>query len=311
LLIAISFITAIFLCTLPACAGNTAVSSQLHAHQSTALDFEKEINALLSLPDDKIDIGIEALTLEKEIYPELDVDVYSALLDHTVERARAMTEGSTSPEDRIRVLNTLLYKIIGIQYYFSDPNGDKNLRVRLLKGVLDTKQGNCASMTLLYLAIAQRLGYPVYAVYVPDHMFLRYVDPNLKEQNIETSSNGGYMSDEEYIKKLQISVRGIKSGAYLRSLTYKEYLALLVADNAIYWGKHGDTKRAIKYLEYSVRNYPHSAEINDNLGLAYLDYSKHLEGEKAKKYAAMGQFYQKQAIELGLVILPREDFSSK
>ena len=304
--IAISFIIAIFLCTLPACACNTAVSSQLYAHQSTASDFEKELSALLSLPDDKIDIGSAALILEKEIYPELDVDVYSALLDHTVARARTMTGDSASPDHRIRVLNTLLYKIIAIKYDFSDPNGDKNPRVRLLKGVLDTKKGNCASMTLLYLAIAQRLGYPVHAVYVPDHFFLRYVDPNLKEQNIEASSNGGYISDEKYIKEFQISERGIKNGGYLRPLSYKEYLAILVAENAIYWGKHGDTKRAIKYLEYSVRIYPHSAEVNDNLGMAYLKYSKSFEGEEAKKYAAMSQFYQKQAIELGLVILPRE-----
>jgi len=303
-----SFVTALSFCILPACAGNTAAPSQLQALQSTTPDFDKEIEVLLSLPEEKIDIGSAALTLEKEIYPELNVDVYSALLDHAVGRARTMTNGSTSPDQRIRVLNTLLYKIIGINYAFSDPNGDRNLRVRHLKGVLDTKRGNCVSMTRLYLAIAQRLGYPVYAVHVPDHIFVRYVDPNLEEQNIEASSNGGYISDEKYIKDLQISERGIKSGAYLKTLSNKEYLALLIAENAIYWGKHGDINRAIKYLEYSVKLYPHSPEINDNLGIAYLDYSKKFKGEEAKRYAAKSQFYQKQAIELGLAALPRKDY---
>jgi len=164
-------VTAIFLYTLTSCAGSTALSSQLHVHQSTTTAYEMEIAALLSIPEDKIDIGTAALTLEKEIYPELDVDVYSALLDHTVGRAKTMTGGSADPDYRIRVLNTLLYKIIGIRYDFKDPYGDINLNVRLLKGVLDSRKGNCVSMALLYLAISQRLGYPVYAVRAPDHIF--------------------------------------------------------------------------------------------------------------------------------------------
>ena len=135
---------------------------------------------------------------------------------------------------------------------------------------------------------------------------MRYIDPNLKEQNIEASSNGGYISDEKYIEEFLISDRGIKSGAYLRPLSYKENLALLICENAVYWGKHGDIKRAIKYLERSVELYPNAAEINDNLGRAYLAYSKQLEGEETRYYAARGNFYQEHAIELGLIRPPKE-----
>ncbi|MEW6110399.1 MAG: transglutaminase family protein [Nitrospirota bacterium] len=251
--------------------------------------------------------AIAALTLAKEIYPEIDIDVYSALIDYEVQRARAMTNGSTDPDYRIRVLNTLLYQIIGIKYDLSDPEGE-NFRNRALSGLLDRRKGNCASMPILYLAIAQRLGYPVYAVAVPDHLFVRYVDSNLKEQNIEASGQGGYMSDEEYIKELQISDKGIKSGAYLRPLSQKELLARLVAENAIYWGQHGDSKRAIKYLEYSVQASPGSPEIIDNLGVAYLKYSKNLEGKEAKASVTKGEFYKGKAVELGLVRPSREDY---
>jgi regulator of sirC expression with transglutaminase-like and TPR domain len=305
--IGICCVTAVLLSTLSAFAGEKD-SAQLFTSQSLPPDVEKEIDALLSMPEEKIDIGIAALTLEKEIYSALDIDVYSALIDHTVGRAIIMTNGSTDPTQRITVLNKLLYEIIGIKYAFSDPFGEKNIKVRHLKGVLDSRKGNCVSIPLLYLAIAQRLGYPVYAVLVPDHLFLRYVDPSLKQQNIEASSNGGYMSDEEYIKELQISEQGIKSGAYLRPLSQKEFLARLVAENAIYWGQHGDIKRAIKYFEHSVKVLPNSPEINDNLGRAYLIYSQHLEGEEAKEYVARGQSYKAKAIELGLVRPSREAY---
>ena len=269
-----------------------------------ASDFEKEIESLFSLPEEKIDIGITALTLAKEIYPEIDIDVYSALIDYEVGRARTMTNGCTDPDYRIRVLNTLLFQIIGIKYDLADPEGE-NFKNRTLNGLLDRRKGNCASMPILYIAIAQRLGYPVYAVPVPDHLFVRYVDSNLNEQNIEASGGGGYISDEDYIKELQISEKGIKSGAYLRPLTRKELLARQVTENAIYWGQHGDIKRAIKYLELSLNASPSSPEINDRLGRAYLLYSKSLEGEEAKEYVTKGNFYKSKAIDLGLVMPPQ------
>ncbi len=253
----------------------------LQSRTAIAADFEKEIDALLSLPEEKIDIGIAALTLAKEIYPEIDIDVYSALIDYEVGRARTMTNDSADPDYRIRVLNALLYKIIGIKYDFTDPEGE-NFKNRVLNGLLDRRRGNCASMPVLYIAISQRLGYPIFAVAVPDHLFVRYVDSNLKEQNIEASGQGGYISDGEYIKELQISEKGVKSGAYLRPLTNKELLARQVAENAIYWGQHGDIKRAIKYLELAVKASPGSPEINDRLGKAYLLYSQNLEGGRGK-----------------------------
>ncbi|MFZ3138359.1 MAG: transglutaminase family protein [Thermodesulfovibrionales bacterium] len=279
----------------------------MQSRAAIADDFEKEIMALLSLSEEKVDIGIAALTLAKEIYPEIDIDVYSALIDYEVGRAKTMTNGSAAPDYRIRMLNTLLYKIIGIKYDLADPEGE-NFKNRVLNGLLERRKGNCASMPVLYLAIAQRLGYPVYAVAVPDHLFVRYVDSNLKEQNIEASGQGGYISDEEYIKELQISEIGIKSGAYLRSLSQKELLARLVAENAIYWGQHGDMRRAIKYLEYSVKTSLNSPELNDSLGRAYLIYSKQLDGEEAKEYVTKGEFYKGKAAELGLVRPSREAY---
>jgi hypothetical protein len=72
-----------------------------------------------------------------------------------------------------------------------------------------------------YVAVAQRLGWPVYPVSVPDHSFVRYVDPALKDQNIETTSNGGYVPDGIYVKDFVVSEKGRKSGAYFRTLTYR------------------------------------------------------------------------------------------
>ena len=77
---------------------------------SFSADFTKEIDRLLALPEERIDIAIAALTLAKEIYPDLDVKVYSAKIDNMVKSARIITKGQTDPDYRIRALNTYLYK---------------------------------------------------------------------------------------------------------------------------------------------------------------------------------------------------------
>ncbi len=182
------------------------------------------------------------------------------------------------------------------------------MKNRLINGILDSKKGQCVSTPLLYIAIAQRLGYPVYAVSVPDHFFVRYVDPNLKLQNIETTGGGGYSSDEAYIRDFHISEQGIKSGAYLKTMSHRELLADLIAGNAIHWGLQGDIKKAISYLERCAKMNPTAPGIIDNLGRAYLTFAKSLSGREAEEYWAKGMSFKEKARKLGLVRLPREEY---
>lgn len=232
-----------------------------------------DIDDLLSLPEKKIDIGIAALTLAKEVYPELDVAQYSAKLDQLVKGAKALTGSHTDPDYRVAALNTYLYKKVKIKYDLADPSARK-LENRYLNGILDTKKGSCITMPLLYMAIAQRLGYPVYPVTTPDHFFLRYVDSKLKKQNIEATSGGGYAPDRVIIKDLEVSELGIKTGAYMRTLTYREYLASLLAVNAIYWAEHRDITKGINYIEKAIHFNPQDANLFDLLGQMNMNLSK-------------------------------------
>ena len=124
------------------------------------------------LTERAFDIGRVALMFAKEAYPTLEVEAYSSKLDQMVHEIRALTKGSKDPDHRIRVMNTYLYKHQGFQYDHGDSYARK-LKNRYLNGLLDTKSGSCFTMPLLYLALAQRLGYPVYPVSAPQHLLLR------------------------------------------------------------------------------------------------------------------------------------------
>ena len=262
-----------------------------------------EVLRLTELPEGKLDIGIAALVLAKEVYPDIDIEEYSKKIDTMAKLASVLTMGSKDPDYRVRVLNTFLYQSWGIEYDMSDIYAKKPEN-RYLNGMLDTKKGSCITMPLLYLAIAQRMGYPVYPVAVPNHLIVRYADPSLKLQNIEATSEGGFVPDDEYQYVLQIPDRGIQSGAYLRTMSNKEFLGDLIAQNAIYWGQKGDVKRAMAYVKLAVKLNPRSADNHHYLGQIYKSYNKkywYMADGTAAFYMAKAAFIE--ANKRGLTVL--------
>jgi len=255
---------------------------------------------LLNMPEDKIDVGIIALELAKEIYPDIDIASYSAKIDALAGQVRRLAKGTRDPDLRIRCLNT----VILLQDKFQgtrDSSSARRSENYYLNHVLDTRQGNCFTMPILYVAVAQRLGWPVYPVSVPDHSFVRYVDPALKEQNIETTSNGGYVPDDRYAKDFLVSKAGRQSGVYLRTLTYHEMLGDLVATNGIYFGQQGQLAKSVAYLKLATRLNPKLAGAWANLANANRMMANRSGGPEGKRYMEAAAEYSKKLDELGFV----------
>lgn len=257
------------------------------------------IQKQLNLPEDKIDIGLAALTFAKEFYPNLDIAAYSKRIDLIADKARQLAQGTPDPETRIRILNTVIHQMEGIHYDHS-PFARSRQDYYFLNGILDTKQGICYTMPLLYIAVAQRLGYPLHPVMAPDHVFVRYVDPNFTEQNIETTSGGKYFPDEYYIKAFAIGKKGMKSGSYLRTLTYREFLGYMLAANAVFHGRNGESLKAIVYLEKSAQLDPKFADHYDNLRIVYTGLGE-VNPRMAAIYRGKAEAYARKAKDLGFV----------
>ena len=89
----------------------------------------------------------------------------------------------------------------------------------------------------------------MYAVFAPQHSFLRLIRKEAPPHNIEVTSGGGVLTDDEYARKFGISRRGIESGAYLRTLTLKEYLGVFLMQNALVHYPRGEYGQALAYFE--------------------------------------------------------------
>jgi hypothetical protein len=91
--------------------------------------------------------------------------------------------------------------------------------------------GTCISMPVFYVAIGQRLGYPMKLVTAKDHVFARWENADGKERfNIEATGQGLSTPDDDFYKKwpFQISDEDIKINSYLKSQTAAQELSLFL-----------------------------------------------------------------------------------
>jgi regulator of sirC expression with transglutaminase-like and TPR domain len=272
-----------------------------HCGTSVAADLmPPAIRKQLALSEDQIDLGLAALTFAKEIYPEIDIDAYSHKIDVLADEVRQLAGPTTDPERRIRALNTVLFRNEGY-HYDRDAFSRSVQRYYFLNGILDSRQGICYTLPLLYMAVAQRLGYPIYPVAAPDHLFLRYVDPAFDRQNIEATSGGKYFPDASYVEHFSVSAQGMTSGSYMRTLTYREFLGHLLAANALVYAREGRIEKALQYSGEAVKLNPRFADHYDALRVGYEAERQALKGPPAERARREMKYYAAKASELGFV----------
>lgn len=257
------------------------------------------------MPDNKIDIGRTALIVAKDFYPDLNIDRCSAKIDDIVrefnklfpELARLNNKGMQDPDFRIRGMNNYFFLHKGIRYDLIDfeLNNPQNV---FLSGILDTGKGACVTMPVLYLAITQRLDWPIYGVKTPEHLFLRYDDGKYRS-NIEVTGGGGWSPDEDYIKQLQITEEEVKNGVYLKIMSHKQTLGTIIGNRADLYLRRGEYKKAARDYRLCIRADPTNVESINNLSRIYRNHlDKYQEGKKLhQKLIELGFNFDRIGVE--------------
>lgn len=243
------------------------------------------IEEILALPDEEIDLGIACLILAKDAYTDLKIESFDYVINYMVERINYLMQGRTDPLVRISMLNSYLYRrgwwndSITFTYDLDDLEAAKKEN-QYLSAYISTKKGSCITMPMLYLVLADRLGWPIKAVRAPKHFFCRYEAEGFDENNIDPTVGGGYSSNQKYVKDFGITKKPIENGVYLRTLTKKEYLASLLLNNARhFYERENNLKRAIQ-LSYLALKYDSTlSSAHWNIGSIYYNYARQLEKE--------------------------------
>ena len=201
------------------------------------------IEEILALPEEQIDVGLADLVLAKDFYPDLKIESFLHAFDYMADRFMYFFGQHTDPDKRVRALNSFLYQKgewnDSITFGYDDEDlHARRLSNKFINGYIATKKGSCITLPMMYVILAGRLGFPIYAARLPYHFFVRYVPepttPSFQE-NIEATNGGSYVPNEEYKKTFRIPEKALKNGVYLRTLTKKQYVASLLLINANEW----------------------------------------------------------------------------
>jgi hypothetical protein len=209
---------------------------------------------------------------------DLDVPCYRVEADSWAEQIRDRLPGDEewfwqTPQDwkndvnffRLGVLCWYVDEVLGVRYRedqkyvrgiaYTDPCD------LFLNGVMDSRRGTCGNMAALHVALAWRLGWPLYLACAGYHILARY-DDGAVTHNIEATNNGkgGFHSHPDSLYKQEYSFSG--TGTYLpvdlTALKPREMLGLFVGLRARHYWDIGLAQEARCHYRLAHRLYPRS-----------------------------------------------------
>ncbi len=154
-------------------------------------------------------------------------------------------------------------------YDHNDPYG-QDLRNKLLATYLDTRRGNCVSMPILQLVVAERLGLNVSLSTAPLHVLMRYTNPtNGRSIAIESTSGGHPARESEYFEKMGVTQRQVDNGIYLGVLTKRQTIAVMASTVTEWLMSQGRYDEAIAVVDVLLEYYPTDVHAMLTRGSAY------------------------------------------
>lgn len=249
---------------------SSAASARNHAEPLANANklglYSRSVEQVLRLRDEDVDLATAALIVSEHWSDMVYGRRYLARLDEMaleirdrLSRRRLGYDSRAIPVINEYLFNELRFKSIAEA---NDPNS------LFLHTVMDEKRGYCLSLSVLYLAVAERLGLPLYGVVVPGHFFVRYDDGRVRF-NIETTSNGGFASDQHYIEKFKVPPGGTNS-IYMKNLNKIQTLGCFFNNLGNSYSDIGDIDASLLAFERAVEINPTLSESRANLGNIYL-----------------------------------------
>lgn len=166
-------------------------------------------------------------------------------------------------------------KHLPFKYDFEDYRGVKNYSKMFVSKLLATKTGQCHSMPLLYLILADEIKAEAYLALSPNHSYIRFPDDKGKWYNIELTN--GMLSTDSYISQSgYIKSEALQNKIYMENLTKKEMLSGLLTDLADgYIHKFGHDEFVKSVIDKALELSPNSIRANmikANLDSARMDF---------------------------------------
>lgn len=122
-------------------------------------------------------------------------------------------------------------KHLPFKYDFEDYRGVQNYSKMFVTKLLATGSGQCHSMPLLYLILAEEIGAEAFLSFSPNHSYIKFRDEKNKWYNVELT-NGMLTANSFILNNGFIKAEAMQNQIYMQNLSKQELLSQLYVDLA-------------------------------------------------------------------------------
>jgi regulator of sirC expression with transglutaminase-like and TPR domain len=239
------------------------------------------------IDEHQISLARAALTIARMEYPDLDADDYLSRLDWYASRVEQMLPDIPDIPQVVGAINYVLFREEEFRGNTADYYDPRN---SFLNDVLDRKLGIPITLAIVYMEVAQRIGFPLFGVGMPGHFLLKHYDTAGNETFIDPFNSGDILTRADCQSRLDEIYSGQipLQPEFLHTVTRRQLLTRVLNNLRNIYMERRDFRRALVIVDLVLAIHPRSAE--DMKQRAMLRYSmEQLRGaaEDLETYARM------------------------
>lgn len=231
------------------------------------------LRALLKTPDAQLDLAKAKLAIDRMIDPKVDATTTLQQLDRLAANIKARFPAGAPSQTKLELLVVSLSQpgpwndYRPFSYDLDDPFG-KVIGNKLMSTYLATRKGNCVSMPMLLVILGQKLGLTITLATAPEHVLAKFRNDAGQWINIEATSFGT-KRDASYQQEMGISPKAMANGIYLRPLSKRGSVVVMMGTLMEFYGQQGQQNRRIAVADLALQTDPKDVHAMLQKGNAY------------------------------------------
>ena len=231
--------------------------------------------------DERIDLIRAALLIARTEYPKLDIEAYSARIDDLAGRVAAVVP-DLNAQRTIGTLNHVLFEEAGLRGNRDDYYDPRN---SFLNDVLDRGLGIPITLSIVYMEVARRIGFPLAGVGMPGHFLLKSGSDD--DTFIDCFNRGDLVNQQDCQRRLDEIYSGEMAlrPEFLHPISRRQVLTRMLNNLKTVYLSTRNFRKALAIADLILVIYPRSPEDLKQRALLRYSLSLHkLAAEDLQEY---------------------------
>jgi regulator of sirC expression with transglutaminase-like and TPR domain len=209
------------------------------------------------IEDEKIDLIRASLVIARTEYPNLAIEDYAGRVENLARRVAA--EASDFDRATLASLNRVLFQELNLRGNREDYYDPRN---SFLNDVLDRGLGIPITLSILYMEIARRVGFPLSGVGMPGHFLLKHYGHEGGEILIDCFNSGDILSRQDCQSRLDEIYSGEMTlrPEFLHPISRRQILTRMLNNLKTVYLSTRNFRKALPIADLTLVIHPRSAE---------------------------------------------------